>query len=59
MLIDDAEKSPVSHTILARSKQYLHNKKKRPNREHQCGAGQTPSEGQVRTFHNSRVPKLG
>jgi len=42
---NDAEKLPVSHTVLARSKQYLHNKKRRPNREHRCGAGQIPSEG--------------
>ena len=56
---DDAEKSPVSHTVLVHSKQYLHNKKRRPNREHQCGTGQIPSEGQVRTSRNSRVPKLG
>ena len=34
-------------------------KKKEPNREHQCGAGQIPSEGQVRTSHNSRVLKMG
>ena len=49
----------MSHTVLARSKQYLHNKKRRPNREHWFGVGQIPSEGQVRTFHNSRVPELG
>ena len=30
-------------------------KKKGPNREHRCGASQIPSEGQVRTFRNSRV----
>ena len=34
-------------------------KKKRPNREHWCGAGQIPSEGQIRTSHNSRVVKRG
>ena len=49
-LNDDAEKSPVSHTVLAHSKQDLHNKKRRPNREHRCGAGQIPFEGQVRTI---------
>ena len=38
MIIDDAEKSPVSHTAFVCSKQYLHNKKRRPNREHWCGA---------------------
>ena len=59
MMHDDAEKSPVSHTAFARLKQYLHNKKRRPNREHQYGTGQIPSEGQVRTSHNSRVPELG
>ena len=26
---------------------------------HQCGAGQIPSEGQVRTSHNSRVLEMG
>ena len=54
-----SKKSPVSHTVLARSKQHLHNKKRRPRREHQCGAGQTPSEGQVRTSHNSKVLERG
>ena len=34
-------------------------KKRRPHEEHRCGADQIPSEGQVRTFHYSRVPKLG
>ena len=34
-------------------------KKKGPNREHRCGAGQIPSEGQVRTSHNSRVLERG
>ena len=57
--IDDAEKSIVSHTVLVRSKQHLHNKSRRPNREHRCGAGQVSSEGRVRTSHNSRVPKRG
>ena len=56
---DYAKKSPVSHKAFARSKQYLHNKKRRPNREHWCGAGQIPFEGQVRTSHNFRVPELG
>ena len=50
MIVDDAEKSPMSHTIHAHSKQDLHNKKRRPNREHRCDAGQIPSEGQVRTI---------
>ena len=32
-------------------KSLLRNKKeKRPNREHRCGAGRIPSEGQVRTI---------
>ena len=34
-------------------------KKKGPNREHRCGAGQIPSEGQVRTSHSSRVLERG
>ena len=34
-------------------------KKKGLNREHRCGAGQIPSEGQVRTSHNSRVLERG
>ena len=34
-------------------------KKRRPHREHRCGAGQIPFEGQVRTFHNFRIPELG
>ena len=53
------KKSQVSHTIFAHSKQHLHNKKGRPNREHRCGAGQIPSESQVRTSHNSRVLERG
>ena len=51
------KKSPVSYTILAHSKQHLYNKKGRPNREHRCGAGQIPSEGQVKISHNSRVDR--
>ena len=53
------KKSLVSHTILAHSKQHLHYKKRKPNREHRCGAGQIPSEGQVRTSHSSRVLERG
>ena len=34
-------------------------KKKGPNKEHRCGASQIPSEGQVRTSHNSRVLERG
>ena len=34
-------------------------KKKGPNREHRCGAGQIPSKDQVRTSHNSRVLERG
>ena len=34
-------------------------KKKGPNREHRCGAGRIPSEGQVRTSHNSKVLEMG
>ena len=58
-IYDDAKKSTVSHTVLVRSKQHLNNKRRRPNREQWCGADQVPSEGQVRTCHNSRVPKWG
>ena len=29
------------------------------NREHPCGASRIPFEGQVRTFHNSRVLERG
>ena len=50
IMVDDAEKSPVSHTVLACSQQHLYNKKKRPYKEHRCGAGQIPSEGRVRIF---------
>ena len=56
---DEVEKSPMSHTTFARSKQYLRNKKRRLSREHQYGAGQILFKGQVRTSHNFRVPKLG
>ena len=44
------KKSPVSYTILAHSQLYLHNNMKGTNKEHQCGANQIPSEGQVRMF---------
>ena len=40
----------MSHTVFARSKRYLHNKKRRSNKEHRCGVTQRPFEGQVRTF---------
>ena len=53
------KKSPVSHTILAHSKQHLHHKKRKPNKEHRCGAGQISFKGQVRTSHNSRVLERG
>ena len=46
-----------SHSLTC-LKQYLHNKKRRPNREHRCGAGQISSEGQVRTSHHFKVPEL-
>ena len=51
--------SLVSHTVFAYSKQHLHNKKRRPRKEHQCGASQIPFEGQVRTSHNSKVLEWG
>ena len=59
VIVDDVEKSTVIHTILVRTKQHLHNKSTRPNREHRCGADQIPSEGQVRTSHNSKVLERG
>ena len=57
---DDARKSTVSYTANMRSQRHLHNTKKRgPNREHRCDAGRIPSEGQVKTSHNSRVLERG
>ena len=47
----------MCYTVLACSKQYLHNKKWRPNKKHRCGAGQILSKGQVRTSHHFRVPE--
>ena len=59
-LSDDVEKSTVSHTVLTCLKQHLRNTKREDlNREHWCGASQIPSEGQVRTSHNSKVLELG
>ena len=53
-------KSTVSYTANTQSQRHLHNTKKRePNKEHRCGAGRIPSEGQVRTSHNSRVLEKG
>ena len=49
----------MSYTVLAHSKQDLCTKKRKPNREHRCGASQISSECQVRISHNSRVPELG
>ena len=34
-------------------------KKRRPCREHRCGAGQIPSECQIRTSHNSKALEQG
>ena len=45
--------SHVLETIL------VQHKKRRPNKKHWCDAGQIPSECQVRTSHNSKVPELG
>ena len=57
---DDSEKSTVSHMVFMCSKQHMCNtKKRRPNREHRSDAGQVPSEGQVRTSHNSKVLERG
>ena len=59
---NDAGKSTVSYTANTRSQRHLHNNNKKkkkkkggPNREHRCGAGRIPSEGQVRTSYNSIV----
>ena len=53
---DDAEKVTNElhgkHVIAMTPAQH---KKRELNREHQCGAGQIPSKGQVRTSQNSRV----
>ena len=55
---DDTGKSMVSYTENTQSQQHLHNKKKRgPNKEHRCDASRISSKVQVRTSHNSRVPK--
>ena len=57
---DNAEKVTSElhgqHVLAMTLTQY---KKNRPNREHRCGAGQIPSEGQVRTSHNSRMLERG
>ena len=52
-------KSPVRYTANTRSDDTCATQKRGPNREHQSGAGQIPSEGQVRTSHNSRVLERG
>ena len=55
-LTDDARKSISElhdqHVLTMTPAQH---KKRELNREHQCGAGQIPSKGQVRTSQNSRV----
>ena len=40
----------MSHMALAHSKQHLHNKKRRPRREHRCGAGRIPSKRASQNF---------
>ena len=51
-----SEKSPVSYVVLAHLEQHLHSKKrKNPYKEHRCGAGQIPSECQVRISYHSKV----
>ena len=57
--INDSKKSPMSHTVLIRLQQHQHNKKRRPYREHQCGAGQIPSKGQVRIFLQLQSVRAG
>ena len=44
----------VSHTILSLIWiTYAKERKRRPTREHECGAGQVPSESQVKSFHTT------
>ena len=58
--IDDAGKLTVSYTVNMCSQWHLHNiKRKGPSKKHWYGADQIPSEGQVRTSHNSRVLERG
>ena len=57
---DDAEKiniKPHGPNVLETTP--AQHKERRPHREHRCGAGQIPSEDQVRTSHNSKVLELG
>ena len=58
--IDDARKSinelHDQHVLAMTPTQH---KKRELNKEHRCGAGQIPSEGQVRTSHNSKVLERG
>ena len=58
--IDDAKKiNSEIHGKHAITTTLTQHKKRGPNREHRCGAGRIPSEGQVRTSHNSRVLERG
>ena len=46
----------MSYVVLTHLEQHLHNKKRKDlYREHRCGTGQIPSEGQVRISYHSRV----
>ena len=53
------KKSPVSHRYLRPRDSTCTTQKRRPCREHRCGADQVPSEGQVRTSYNSKVLERG
>ena len=59
MMCDEAEKSPMSHRYLHTQNSTCTIQKRRPCREHRCGADQVPSEGQIRTSYNSRVLERG
>ena len=51
MGIDDAKKiTNKSHSTRALEVAHAQQKKRRPNREHRCDAGQISSESQVRTI---------
>ena len=50
MHTDDVVKITSEPHDLRMLKRYLHNKERRPNREHRCSASRKPSEGQVRTI---------
>ena len=52
-------KSTVKYTQTRDHSDTYTTQKRGPNREHRCGASRIPSEGQVKTSHNSRVLQRG